>query len=119
MTMQEVFGDSPWITDPVPGVTSPRVGFQAWNPIYFATKKTANIVAEVLGGEVEEVYTITWPHTQNMPNQMVRMPVLEDEDEGRLINAGIVADIFNHNHSQKIIDETISDMIGFVFTWPM
>lgn len=134
MTTKELFGDKPWLDNP--GGNGPY-GPYPYNPIYFATKATAKTVAKALGGVVEEDYALT-PYgsfRQNQPNQMVRMPILQaDVDaearqetdnrgyiidpKGRLINAGLIADMFNHGYVQSNIDKMISIEVGFSFSWP-
>lgn len=141
-TMQELFGDSPFVTDPPPGGTGPY-GAYRYNSKFFATPATAQTVAKILGGTVEarEEYS-GGPFKQNQPNQMVRMPVLQADvdavaeadgdtafDElgrpvqldsigratGRLINAGNIADLFNHGYAQVNVDKMISEEVGFEF----
>jgi hypothetical protein len=81
----------------------------SYNRIYFATPATAAKVAQMMGGKVVETYAITpyGPFQQNQPNQMVQLP------DGRLINAGLVADYFSHGWPQSLIDRAIAaDVAG-------
>lgn len=130
-TQAQLFGSSPFVVDPAPGGVGPW-GAYAYNKIYFATLATAQTVAKMLGGVVEEAYAITpfGPFKQNQPNLMVRMPILAKDTEaaangqgddqgrpidpkGRLINAGIVADLFGHGYMQINIDKMIMEEVGF------
>lgn len=134
-TQEEVFGPSPFVTDPAPGVDGPT-GFQKYNPIYFATPETAAKVAKMLGGTVEQANAIApfGPFRQSQPNNMVRMPILDSDTEalethqgdnlgrpidpnGRLINPGIIADLFNHSHSVRTLTRLISEEVGFAWRY--
>jgi hypothetical protein len=98
---QSLFGDNPWVTDA--GGTGPN-GSYNYNHYYFATPDTADKVAQMLGGKVVAANAITpyGPFTQNQPNLMVQMP------DGRLINAGLIAGLYDHGFSQR----TVTDMIA-------
>ena len=100
-TAQSLFGDNPWSSNA--GGTGPN-GSYSYNQSYFATPETAATVAQMLGGQVVSVNAITpyGPFTQNEPNQMVQMP------NGRLINAGLVADFYNHGYTQQTVDKMIA-----------
>jgi hypothetical protein len=131
-TMTELFGDSPFVTDPAPGGTGPY-GSYAYNKMFFATAATAEKVRQMLGGvAIEQVYAITpfGPFKQNQKNNMVRMPILQADTDaaaagngdnqgrpvdplGRLINPGLIADIFNHGYMLVNIEKMISDEVGF------
>ena len=99
-TFQSVFGAQPWITNP----QGQGLG-QVWsyNPMYFATKQTAETVAKMVGGKVVEKNDIlpSGPFAQMQPNQMVELP------NGRMINAGLVASFYTHGYSQGYIDRMI------------
>jgi hypothetical protein len=99
-TFESVFGAQPWITNP----QGQGLG-QVWsyNPMYFATRQTAEIVAKMVGGKVVEKNDIlpSGPFTQTQPNQMVELP------NGRVINAGLVASFYTHGYSQGYIDRMI------------
>ena len=139
-TMQELFGASPFVTSPKPGGSGPY-GAYLYNPSFFATPETAEKVRVLLGGTaVEQVYAMTasGSFTANMPNLMVRMPVLEADTEaaakgeadnngqpvdpngqpvdpkGRLINAGVIANVFSHGYTSiAIVEKAISEEVGF------
>jgi hypothetical protein len=130
-TAQELFGSSLFVTDPAPGGSGPY-GPYRYNPIYFATPQTAAIVAHMLGGVVEDSYAITpyGPFKQNQPNLMVRMPILAADTEaaargegdnqgraidprGRLINAGLIANLFTTGQMLVNIERAISEEVGF------
>jgi hypothetical protein len=104
-TAQSLFGDTPWVTDA--GGTGPN-GSYSYNHYYFATPDTAAKVAEMLGGKVVTSYAITpyGPFTQNQPNQMVKMP------DGKLINAGLIAGLYDHGFSQRTVDQMIASEIA-------
>jgi hypothetical protein len=130
-TISELFGDNPFVTDPAPGGTGPW-GSYKYNPIYFATQHTADVVAKMLGGVVEEAMAITpfGPFKQNQPNLMVRMPILVADTEaassghednrgyppevnGRLLNAGLIANIFGNGNMLASVESLISAEVGF------
>jgi hypothetical protein len=104
-TAQSLFGANPWSTGA--GGTGPN-GSYSYNPYYFATPTTAAKVAQMLGGTVVAVNDITpsGPFTQNQPNQMVRMP------DGRLINAGLIAGLYDHGYSQQTVDQMIASEVS-------
>jgi hypothetical protein len=99
-TAQSLFGDSPWQTDA--GGTGPGVSY-GFNPYFFATPATAAKVAQMLGGKVVAMDTVTpfGPFKQNQPNLMVQMP------DGKLINAGLVAGFYDHGFTQQMVDKMI------------
>jgi hypothetical protein len=105
-TAQSVFGDNPWITNP--GGRAPNGITYNYNPIYFATPATAAKVAQMIGGTVVATNAITpfGPFQQNQPNQMVQLP------SGRMLNAGIIADFYNHGYSQPYINMMISNEVN-------
>ncbi|MEO8592036.1 MAG: hypothetical protein ABI759_01830 [Candidatus Solibacter sp.] len=104
-TAETLFGGTPWVTDP--GGVGPS-GSYSYNHYYFATPATAATVAQMLGGKVVETNAITpsGPFTQNQPNQMVQMP------DGRLINAGLIAGLYDHGYSQQTVDQMIATEVN-------
>ena len=100
-TAQSLFGANPWSAGA--GGTGPTGGF-SYNPYYFATAATAAKVAQMLGGKVVAMNDITpfGPFQQNLPNQMIRLP------NGRLINAGLVAEFYDHGFTQQMVDKMIA-----------
>jgi hypothetical protein len=100
-TAQSLFGANPWSTGA--GGTGPN-GSYSYNHYYFATPQTAAKVAQMLGGTVVAVDAITpyGPFKQNQPNQMVRMP------DGKLINAGLIAGLYDHGYTQQAVDRMIA-----------
>jgi hypothetical protein len=104
-TAQELFGANPWSTNA--GGTGPRGSYE-YNQYYFATPQTAAKVAQMMGGTVVAMNAITpyGPFQQNQPNQMVQMP------DGRLINAGLIAELYNHGFSQGKVDQMIAGEIS-------
>jgi hypothetical protein len=104
-TAQALFGANPWSTDA--GGTGPG-GSYNYNHYYFATPQTAAKVAQMLGGTVVAMNAITpyGPFVQNQPNQMVQMP------DGKLINAGLVAGMYDHGYTQQAVDSMIAGEIS-------
>ena len=102
---QSLFGDNPWCTDA--GGTGPQ-GAYCYNPVYFATPATAAKVAQMLGGKVVAMDSITpfGPFKQNQPNLMVQMP------DGKLINAGLIAGLYSHGYSKQTVDRLISQEVN-------
>ena len=100
-TAQSLFGDNPWVTDP--GGSGLGCSY-SYNPIYFATPQTAAKVAQMLGGTVvaQNALTPSGPFAQNQPNQMVQLP------NGRLVNAGLIANMFNHGYTQQTVDQMLA-----------
>ena len=107
-TAQSLFGDNPWITNA--GGTGPG-GSYHYNPSYFATPATAAKVAQMLGGTVmaQDALTPGGPFIQNQPNQMVQLP------NGRTVNAGLIADMYNHGYSQQTVDQMVSAEVSGTF----
>ena len=105
-TAESVFGANPWITNP--GGQAPNGVTYGFNPIYFATPATAAKVAQMVGGKVVATNAITpfGPFTQNQPNQMVQLP------NGRMINAGIIASLYNHGYSQQYINTLVANEVN-------
>ena len=83
-------------------------GSYSYNPYYFATPATATKVAQMLGGTVvaENDITPSGPFTQNQPNLMVQMP------DGRLINAGLIAGLYDHGYAQQTVDQMIASEVS-------
>lgn len=105
---QDVFGSNPWIENP--GGVAPNGVTYGYNPEYFATRATADKLAQMYGGTVEETNAITpfGPFKQNQMNEMIRFP------NGNVVNAGILAAYFNRGLTQVQIDSAISGEIrGF------
>jgi hypothetical protein len=105
-TAESVFGPNPWIANP--GGQAPNGVTYGYNPIYFATPATAAKVAQMVGGKVVATNAITpfGPFTQNQQNQMVQLP------SGKMINAGIIADFYNHGYSQQYINMMVSNEVN-------
>ena len=100
-TAESLFGNNPWIANP--GGTGPGCTY-SYNQVYFATPQTAAIVAQMLGGTVvpQNALTPSGPFTQNQPNQMVQLP------NGRLVNAGLIADMYNHGYTQSTVNQMVA-----------
>jgi hypothetical protein len=104
-TPQSVFGNHVWLDAPTG--TAPNGARWTYNPIYFATRETAEAVAKMIGGTVEEMHAMT-PYgvmQQDTPNMMVRMP------DGRILNPGLIADFYNHGYPQQYIDMMIRNEV--------
>jgi hypothetical protein len=136
-TMEELFGTSPFVTSPRPGGTGPY-GAYSYNPSFFATPETAEKVRVLLGGlavEAVDAMTPAGSFQQNTPNNMVRMPILAADTDaagkgeadnngvpidpkGRLINAGVIANLFSHGYASiALIEQPISDAVGFAWNY--
>jgi len=104
-TVQSVFGENPWIANP--GGVAPNGVTYEYNPEYFATRTTADKLAKMYGGTVEEANAITpfGPFKQNQMNEMIRFP------NGNVVNAGILAAYYNRGLTQAQIDSAIAEEI--------
>jgi hypothetical protein len=62
----------------------------------------------MLGGKVVETNAITpyGPFKQDQPNQMVQMP------NGKLINPGLIAGLYNHGYTQQTVDSMIASEVS-------
>jgi hypothetical protein len=102
-TAESVFGANPWMSSP--GGYSALGGAYNYNPMYFATRETADKVAQLLGGTVVAANWMTGaagsPFIQNQPNYMVQLP------NGHLVNAGLTATYYTHGWSQSFIDHML------------
>jgi hypothetical protein len=101
-----LFGPNAFDTNPTGhGPNSTSWGY---NPAYFATRHTADVLAKMLGGTVVERNAIcpSGPMVQDQTNFMIDLP------DGRELNAGLVADIFNHGRSQQVVDEFLKSEIA-------
>ena len=105
-TAQSVFGANPWMTNP--GGKAPNGLTYNYNPVYFATPETAAKVAQMVGGKVVETNAITplGPFQQNQPNEMVQLA------NGRMINAGIIASLYDHGYSQQYVDKLVANEVN-------
>jgi len=97
-TAESMFGPDPFVKNP--GGHGPNGTSWSYNPAYFATRHTAEIIAKMIGGTVVERNAIcpSGPMVQDQVNQMIIMP------DGRELNAGLIADIFNHGRCQSVVD---------------
>jgi hypothetical protein len=102
-TLESKFGNQPYLEKPAG--TGP-LGSYDFNPIYFATKSTADTVAQLVGGTVVEQNDMVTggPFSQSAPNEMIQFA------DGRQVNAGIVANFFNHGYSQSYIDTLLKQV---------
>lgn len=101
-TAEEVFGANPWLTSPTG--YSAAMGVYNYNPLYFATRQTAETVAKLLGGTVVEQNAMVGnasPFLQTQANYMVQLP------NGHLVNAGLTASYYTHGWSQAQIDRML------------
>jgi len=100
MTADALFGDHPWIDNPTGtgGVTP-----WSYNPVYFATRQTAEKIATLIGGKVVEQNAMT-PYgglRQQVPNEMIELP------NGKVLNAGLIANFFAHGYSQSFVNRLL------------
>jgi hypothetical protein len=104
---KSLFGDQPWMD--TPGGTGPNGASWNFNPIYFATRETADRVAAMVGGTVVERNAILSapgsPFLQSQPNEMIELP------NGRVVYAGLIADFYNHGYPQSFIDRLLKSEI--------
>jgi hypothetical protein len=94
-TAEEVFGPEPWYADVT--VSGPH-GSNPCNPYYYATEKTAAIVAQMINGVVVPDYMVKGWFRQSRPNLMVQI------FDGRLFNAGQIAHLFTHGYPVSYIE---------------
>jgi hypothetical protein len=108
-TAEQVFGASPWVTNPTG--TGPNGLVFGYNPIYFATASTAADVAGMVGGTVVEDSEFTKntpsdPFAQQQPNEMVELP------DGALINPGVIASFYTHGYQQSEVNQDIANEVA-------
>jgi hypothetical protein len=108
-TTESMFGPNPWIANP--GGTAPNGVTYGYNPQLFATKATADKLAQIYGGKVVEMNAITpfGPFQQTHLNQMIQFP------NGNLINAGMLASCYSHGLPQEQVDRDIAAEINTIF----
>jgi hypothetical protein len=102
-TAESFFGPNPWMTNPT-GIAPNGVTY-SYNPFYFATRLTAEKVAQMAGGTVVESKQFTpagGAFAQQQPNYMVQL------NDGRLINPGLVASFYTHGYSQSYVDQMVA-----------
>jgi len=104
-TAQSVFGSQPWLTAPT-GNNPDGTQF-GYNPIYFATPQTAQQIAAMVGGQVVEQNAIAanGAMRQQVPNEMIQL------SNGSVVNAGLIADFYDHGYPQYYIDMLIQNEI--------
>ena len=104
-TAQSVFGSQPWLATPT-GNNPDGTQF-GYNPIYFATPQTAQQIAAMVGGQVVEQDAIAanGAMRQQVPNEMIQLA------NGRVVNAGLIADFYDHGYPQSYIDMLIQNEI--------
>jgi len=102
-TLESEFGNQTFLDKPT---GKGPLGPYDFNPIYFATKDTANTVAQLVGGTVVEQNDMVTggPFSQSAPNEMIQFA------DGRQVNAGLVANFFNHGYSQSYIDTLLKQV---------
>ena len=103
-TAESVFGANPWMSNPT-GI-APNGQTYGYNPYYFATQKTAQQVAQMVGGTVVTANQFTpgggGGFMQQQPNYMVQLP------DGRMINPGLVASFYDHGYPQSYVDMMVA-----------
>jgi hypothetical protein len=105
-TVESVFGPNPYITNA--GGSGPNGITYGYNPIYFATRATAQKLAQMYGGTVVEMNAITpsGPFQQNQMNEMIQFP------NGNVVNAGNLAAYYSRGWSQQKVDQAIQNEIN-------
>jgi hypothetical protein len=106
-TPEEVFGESPFMANPEGQFIDANTGElrkYGFRPMYFATASAAQKIAAQLGGTVVTRNAIcnAGYFTQSQPNYMIQLP------NGVEVNAGIIADFYNHGYPQSYIDRLIA-----------
>lgn len=103
-SLESVFGSQPFLNNP--GGTGPRGATWNYNPVYFATQATAEKVAALVGGKVVEKNDIltSGPFQQSAPNEVIQFA------DGRTVNAGLIANFFNHGYPQSYIDSILKNV---------
>lgn len=103
-----LFGANPWVADPTG--SGPDNSVTNYNPIYFATQQTAQVVAQMVGGTVVQSDQFTnapgSPFQQDQPNYMVQLP------NGGQINPGLVADIYTHGWNQSFVTQQVDNEVA-------
>ncbi len=103
-----LFGANPWMADPTG--YGPNGTVTHYNPVYFATPQTAQVVAQMLGGSVVQSTQITTapgsPFQQNESNYMVQLP------NGGMVNPGFIADLYTHGWNQTFINQQIANEVA-------
>jgi hypothetical protein len=96
------------VWETAPTGTGPNGLTFSYNPVYFATQQTAEVVAKMLGGTVVQANAIAngGGFQQQQPNYMVQMP------DGRQFDAGLVASYYSHGYSQGFINQEIAAMLN-------
>jgi trimeric autotransporter adhesin len=105
-TVESVFGDDVWATDPTG--TAPDGTVYGYNSWYFATESTAAKVAELLGGTVVETNAMTGSSEQFQQSQSNYMVKLSS---GTLVNPGLVASFYTHGYSQTQVDSMLANEV--------
>ncbi len=95
---QSVFGEHVWMNSP--SGTDPNNQRYSYNPVYFATRETADKVASMIGGTViaQNAMAAAGGFQQAAPNWMVKMP------NGTVLNPGLIASFYNHGYPQSYVD---------------
>ena len=109
-TLQSVFGSNPYVSNP--GGVAPNGVTYDYNPVYFATRATADKLAQMYGGTVIETNAITpyGPFVQNQANEMIRF------SNGNVVNAGILASYYDRGWTQSQVDAAIQNEINSIPT---
>lgn len=104
-TVESMFGSNPWMENP--GGVGPT-GSYSYNPMQFATRATAEKLAQMYGGTVVETDAMTpyGPFKQNQPNELIQFP------NGTVLNAGLMVSYFNRGYTQDQVDQFVKADIG-------
>jgi hypothetical protein len=103
-----MFGSNQYVSNP--GGMAPNGVTYGYNPTYFATRATADKLAQIYGGTVVEMNAITpyGPFQQNQMNEMIKFP------NGNVVNAGVLASYYDHGWSQEQVNSAISAEINVI-----
>src|SRR5262249_27333066 len=99
-TVESMLGSDPFMKDP--GGVGPT-GSYSYNPMQFATRATADKLAQMYGGTVVETDAMTpyGPYHQNQPNELIQFP------NGTVLNAGLMVSYFNRGYTQSQVDQFV------------
>jgi len=104
-TLAAEFGSQPFMANP--GGTGPEGIVLNFNPVYFATQATAEKVASLVGGTVvakDATITNVGVFQQADPNEMIQFA------NGSSVNAGLIANFFDHGYSQSYINTLLANV---------
>jgi len=109
-TLESVFGPNPFMANP--GFIGPDGKTYGYNPVYFATRETAEKLAQMYGGTVVErnYMAPNGGFQQTQVNEMIQFP------NGNVVNAGLLASYFNLGLTKAQIDQTVATDMNYIPT---